>query len=77
VAAVLETIPTQLALVFFAVLHVPINVPALALSIGEDYVKTDSELVNHGIMNVLSGLLGTVPNYLCGLSFLELSIDFR
>jgi hypothetical protein len=44
---------------------VPINVPALALSIGEDDVKTDGELVNHGISNALSGVLGTVPNYLC------------
>jgi SulP family sulfate permease len=84
-AAVFETIPTQLALVFFALLHVPINVPALALSIGEDDVKTDSELVNHGISNAISGLLGTVPNYLCAsflgfflwLGFTDLSVFFK
>jgi len=63
--ALVETIPTQLALVFFAMLHVPLNVPALALSIGEDGLKTDAELVNHGISNFLSGLVGSVPNYLC------------
>ena len=45
-------------------LHVPLNVPALAMSIGEDDLKTDPELLNHGISNLLAGLLGTVPNYL-------------
>jgi SulP family sulfate permease len=63
--ALVETIPTQLALAFFALLHVPINLPALALSIGEDNLDTDKELRAHGVSNVLSGLLGAVPNYLC------------
>ncbi|KAI5480036.1 sulfate transporter family protein [Pseudohyphozyma bogoriensis] len=63
--ALVETIPTQLALVFFGLLHVPINVPALAISVGEDNVNTDRELVAHGFSNVLAGLVGTVPNYLC------------
>ena len=62
--ALVETIPTQLALVFFGLLHVPINVPSLAISIGEDNVDTNRELVAHGISNVASGLLGSVPNYL-------------
>jgi SulP family sulfate permease len=62
--AILETIPTQLALVFFGLLHVPINVPSLAISIGEDNVSTDRELVAHGASNILSGLIGSVPNYL-------------
>lgn len=64
-SALVETIPTQLALVFFGLLHVPINVPALGISVGEDNVNTDRELVAHGISNVLAGLVGTVPNYLC------------
>lgn len=64
-AALIETTPTQLALAFFALLHVPINVPALALSIGEDNVDTDRELVNHGWSNILAGCAGTIPNYLC------------
>ncbi|GAA5977360.1 hypothetical protein JCM5350_002440 [Sporobolomyces pararoseus] len=63
--AVIETIPTQLALVFFGLLHVPINVPSLAISIGEDNVDTDKELLSHGISNIASGLVGSVPNYLC------------
>jgi len=63
--AIIETIPTQLALVFFGLLHVPINLPSLAISIGEDNVDTDKELLSHGISNIASGLLGSVPNYLC------------
>ncbi|GAA5922609.1 Vsb1p [Sporobolomyces koalae] len=63
--AVAETIPTQLALVFFGLLHVPINLPSLAISIGEDNVDTDKELLSHGISNIASGLIGSVPNYLC------------
>ena len=63
--ALWATMPTQLALVFFGILHVPLNVPALGVSINEDNVDTDRELVAHGISNVLAGLLGTVPNYLC------------
>ncbi|GAA5832849.1 hypothetical protein JCM11251_000504 [Rhodosporidiobolus azoricus] len=62
--AILETIPTQLALVFFGLLHVPINVPSLAISVGEDNVDTNRELVAHGVSNVLSGAVGSVPNYL-------------
>lgn len=64
-SALIDTIPTQLALVFFGLLHVPINVPALGISVGEDNVNTNRELVAHGISNVAAGLLGTVPNYLC------------
>ncbi|KAN0061125.1 hypothetical protein ACQY0O_006860 [Thecaphora frezii] len=63
--ALWATMPTQLALVFFGILHVPLNVPALGVSINEDNVDTDRELVAHGISNVLAGLIGTVPNYLC------------
>ncbi|KAJ1033908.1 hypothetical protein NDA16_000116 [Ustilago loliicola] len=63
--ALWATMPTQLALVFFGVLHVPLNVPALGVSINEDNVDTDRELVAHGISNMFAGLIGTVPNYLC------------
>ncbi|SPO28111.1 uncharacterized protein UTRI_04502_B [Ustilago trichophora] len=63
--ALWATMPTQLALVFFGILHVPLNVPALGVSINEDNVDTDRELVAHGISNMLAGLIGTVPNYLC------------
>nr|ODN97800.1 vacuolar protein [Cryptococcus depauperatus CBS 7855] len=56
--------PTQLALVFFGILHVPLNVPALGVSLHKDNVQLDRELLAHGAANVLAGLVGTVPNYL-------------
>ena len=59
-----ETIPAMFALTFFGVLHVPINVPALGISTGEDNLSVDRELVAHGVSNCLSGLLGSVQNYL-------------
>ncbi|KAK7028327.1 sulfate transporter family protein [Favolaschia claudopus] len=57
------TLPTQFALLFFNILHPPLNVPALSVSLNED-VDTNKELVGHGYSNLLSGILGTVPNYL-------------
>ena len=58
--AVLSTVPAMLALTFFGVLHVPINVPALGLSSGEDNVDVDRELRAHGISNALSGFCGSI-----------------
>lgn len=55
--------PTQFALLFFNILHPPLNVPALALSLDHD-VDTNQELCSHGYSNFLAGLLGTTPNYL-------------
>lgn len=52
------------ALTFFGILHVPINVPALALNIGEDHADLDHELKLHGYSNFLSGCLGSIQNYL-------------
>jgi MFS superfamily sulfate permease-like transporter len=34
---------------FFGVLHVPINVPALGISTGEDNLNVDRELMAHGV----------------------------
>ncbi|KAF9371315.1 hypothetical protein CPB97_002050 [Podila verticillata] len=62
--AILETVPAMLALTFFGILHVPINVPALGVSTGQDNVDTNRELVAHGWSNLLSGCVGTVQNYL-------------
>ena len=62
--ALAETIPAMFALTFFGVLHVPINVPALALNTGEDNADLDRELRLHGYSNFLSGLLGSIQNYL-------------
>ncbi|KAI0300605.1 sulfate transporter family-domain-containing protein [Multifurca ochricompacta] len=57
------TLPTQFALLFFNVLHPPLNVPALAVSLDLD-VDTNKELIAHGYSNFLAGVVGTVPNYL-------------
>lgn len=60
----MECIPAMLALTFFGVLHVPINVPALALQTGEDHANLDHELKLHGLSNFLSGCAGSIQNYL-------------
>lgn len=50
----------MLALTFFGILHVPINIPALGLTTGEDNVDVDRELKAHGMSNAFSGLCGSV-----------------
>ncbi|KAH6898732.1 sulfate transporter family-domain-containing protein [Thelonectria olida] len=62
--AVIECVPAMLALTFFGILHVPINVPALALNCGEDHADLDKELRLHGYSNFLSGCFGSIQNYL-------------
>ena len=54
----------MLALTFFGILHVPINVPALALNTGEDNADLDKELKLHGYSNFVSGCFGSIQNYL-------------
>ncbi|KAJ5665932.1 uncharacterized protein N7477_008380 [Penicillium maclennaniae] len=63
-SAFADTIPAMFALTFFGVLHVPINVPALGISTGEDNLNVDRELVAHGVTNALSGFMGSIQNYL-------------
>lgn len=58
--ALFSTIPAMFALTFFGILHVPINVPALAVSVDEDNVDVDRELIAHGISNALSGFCGSI-----------------
>ena len=53
----LATLPTQLALSFFGILHVPINIPALAVSTQQD-VDTNGEIIGHGFSNLISGFIG-------------------
>lgn len=65
IRALWNTMPTMISLTFFSVLHVPLNVPALGVSLKEDNVNVDRELTGHGISNLLAGLFCTVPNYLC------------
>ncbi|KAJ9379501.1 hypothetical protein DTO063F5_7093 [Paecilomyces variotii] len=62
--ALVDTIPAMFALTFFGVLHVPINVPALGISTGEDNLNVDRELIAHGVTNALSGFAGSIQNYL-------------
>ena len=61
--AAAATLGTQLALIFFAVLHVPINVPALAVSLQRG-VDVNHEIVGHGISNLLGGFMGVPQSYL-------------
>ncbi|TVY46136.1 Uncharacterized protein LSUB1_G000015 [Lachnellula subtilissima] len=63
-AAILKCLPSMIALTFFGVLHVPINVPSLAYSVGEDNLDLDRELRAHGLSNALSGCAGSIQNYL-------------
>ncbi|KAL1877078.1 hypothetical protein VTK73DRAFT_8886 [Phialemonium thermophilum] len=62
--AIVQCLPAMFALTFFGILHVPINVPALALNTGEDHADLDHELKLHGYSNFLSGALGSIQNYL-------------
>ncbi|KAF2171271.1 hypothetical protein M409DRAFT_63621 [Zasmidium cellare ATCC 36951] len=62
--AVAMTIPSQFALTLFGILHVPINIPNLAMKMQEDNVSINRELVLHGISNSLSGCVGSIQNYL-------------
>lgn len=59
-AAIGSTVPAMLALTFFGILHVPINIPALGFSTGEDNLDVDRELTAHGVSNALSGLFGSI-----------------
>ena len=51
------------ALVLFSLIHVPINIPAFALSTKVD-VDMNQELVAHGISNMVAGAGGGLQNYL-------------
>ncbi|KAF8314826.1 uncharacterized protein EI90DRAFT_3135794 [Cantharellus anzutake] len=56
--------PTQLALLFFNILHPPLNVPALGVSLGKDDVDLNLELTGHGVSNLIAGFAGVPSNYL-------------
>ncbi|KAJ3343383.1 hypothetical protein HDU93_008748 [Gonapodya sp. JEL0774] len=62
--AVAACVPTLLALTFFGLLHVPINVPALAVSTGREDIDTNRELLAHGLSNLAAACFGTIQNYL-------------
>ncbi len=56
-------IPTLISMSFFGLLHVPINIPALAISTKTD-INLDNELKSHGYSNLLAGIFFTNQNYL-------------
>lgn len=75
-----QQVPTMLALTFFGILHVPINVPALAVSMKQDEVDVDRELIAHGLSNLVSGAVGSIQNYLVytnSLLFMRAGADSR
>lgn len=59
-----KLLPTMLSLTFFSVLHVPINVPALAVSTRMDDVPMTRELLVHGASNLAAACTGSLQNYL-------------
>lgn len=61
--AVWDSIPTLMALSLFSLIHVPINIPAFALSTNTE-ADMNNELVAHGYSNMISGLVGGLQNYM-------------
>lgn len=61
---IIHCIPVMFALTFFGLIHVPINIPALAAAVKDDSVNVNQELVAHGISNTISALFGSIQNYL-------------
>lgn len=53
----------MVALILFSLIHVPINIPAFALSTKVD-VDMNQELIAHGISNMLAGVCGGLQNYM-------------
>lgn len=58
--AIADSLPTLLALILFSLIHVPINIPAFAISTNTD-VDMNNELKAHGYSNIIAGICG------CGL----------
>jgi SulP family sulfate permease len=62
-AAVWDSLPTLLALTLFSLIHVPINIPAFALSTNTE-ADMNKELIAHGYSNMIAGLFGGLQNYM-------------
>lgn len=56
-------VPALFALVFFAVLQVPINIPSINVTLRQD-ADMNRELAAHGFANMLSSFAGALPSYL-------------
>lgn len=61
--AVAKSIPTIVSLTAFSLIHVPINIPAFAISTNVE-PDMDKELVAHGWSNGAAGLFGGLQNYM-------------
>jgi SulP family sulfate permease len=61
--ALMDAIPTLVALTLFSLIHVPINIPAFANSTDTD-VDMNKELIAHGYSNLLVGIFGGLQNYM-------------
>merc|ERR1719491_1185460 len=61
--AIFHSVPTMCALVLFSLIHVPINIPAFALSTQSD-VDMNQELIAHGVSNMVAGVGGGLQNYM-------------
>jgi SulP family sulfate permease len=61
--AVVDSIPTLIALSLFSLIHVPINIPAFAISTNQE-ADMNLELRAHGYSNICAGLCGGLQNYM-------------
>ncbi|GMH62705.1 hypothetical protein TL16_g03534 [Triparma laevis f. inornata] len=63
-SAIAKTLPVQLGCVVFSLMHVPINIPSMSMSVNKD-CDMNSEMIAHGRSNLLSALFAQLPNYMC------------
>ena len=62
---VIELVPVLLASVIFGWLHLPINIPAFAVTTGQnDTFDFDREIFAHSISNMACTFISFVPNYM-------------
>ena len=61
--AVIKSTGTMIALAAFSLIHVPINIPAFAISTDVD-TDMNAELIAHGYANALSGMVGGLQTYM-------------
>jgi len=60
-SAVFDSIPTLVALALFSLIHVPINLPAFAISTDTE-VDMNNELMAHGYSNFIAGIFFGLQN---------------
>jgi SulP family sulfate permease len=61
--AMFDAIPTLVALTLFSLIHVPINIPAFAISTDTE-ADMNKELMAHGYSNFIAGIFGGLQNYM-------------